>query len=309
MLLVAGLVVLAVSSDKSVDVAARLAATANIPPLLIGIIVLSMGTSLPEISSSIVSTVEGHPEINVGDIFGSALSQITLVFGLAVLIGGKVAEGRRDVLLLGGCAVMGAMLALFVVESGEITFTNALFLIVSYFVLIFISNKYTVKEYAASEGKEAKKYWPWKDRLLAFAKLGLFLVGVVAGAVVVVESTIALSLDIGVDPYLISFFGVAIGTSLPELFVAVAAIRRGQDELAMGNILGSNITDTTLALAAGPLIASSVLPDVGVAMATGTYMVVASMIVVGLFAWRKKIDRVAAIVLIGIYLASYLFLF
>ncbi len=308
-LLLAGLLLLAFSSDKTVDVAARLAATANIPPLLIGIIVLSVGTSLPEISSSLVSTVGGHPEINVGDIFGSALSQITLIFGLAVIIGGKVAAGRRDVLLLGGCAIMGAMLALFVVESGEITFTNALFLIVSYFVLIFISNKYTVKDYAAPVGVEAKKFWPWKDRFIAFGKLALFLLGVVVGAVLVVDSTVAVSTELGIDTYLISFFVIAIGTSLPELFVAVAAIRRGQDELAMGNILGSNITDTTLALAAGPLIAPSVLPDVGLAVATGTYMVFASILVVMLFAWRKKIDRLAAIVLIGLYLASYFFLF
>ncbi|MBD3397731.1 hypothetical protein GF412_01210 [Candidatus Micrarchaeota archaeon] len=305
-LLLAGIVLLAFSSDRSVDVAARLAATARIPSLLIGIVVLSMGTSLPEISSSVVSTLEGHPEINVGDIFGSALSQITLILGLAVLLGGPIKEGRRDVLLLGGCAIMGTMLALFVVESGDITVTNALFLIVSYFILIFISNKYTVKDYAAPEGVKAKKYWPWRDRLLGFGKLLFFMVGVIASAVLVVDSTISLSEELGVPSYLVSFFGIGIGTSLPELFVAVAAIRRGQDELAMGNILGSNITDTTLALAAGPLLAPSVLPYSGLVVATGTYLVLASMIAVMLFAWRKKVDRLAAFVLIGIYLASYL---
>lgn len=308
-LLAAGLALLAFASDKSVDVAARLAATANIPPLLIGIIVLSMGTSLPEISSSLVSTLEGHPEINVGDIFGSTLSQITLIFGLAVLLGGPIKEGRKDILLLGGCAVMAVMLALFVVESGEITFTNALFLIVSYFVLIFISNKYTVKEYAEPEALKAKKIRPMKEKLVEFGKLAAFLLGIIAGAWLVVDSTVALSIQIGIDSYLISFFAVAIGTSLPELFVAVAAIRRGQDELAMGNILGSNITDATLAIAAGPLVAPSVLPNVGIAVATGTYVVAASIIVVGLFAWRKKLDWPAAILLIGLYAASYLFLF
>ncbi|MFP3950514.1 MAG: calcium/sodium antiporter, partial [Candidatus Micrarchaeia archaeon] len=93
-LLISGLVVLAFASDKTIDIASRLAATANIPPLLIGIVVLSMGTSLPEISTSITSTLSGHPEINVGDIFGSSLSQITLIFGLAVLIAGPIKEGR-----------------------------------------------------------------------------------------------------------------------------------------------------------------------------------------------------------------------
>ncbi len=307
--LVLGLVMLAFFSDKTIDVAARLAATAKIPPLLIGIIVLSMGTSLPEITNSVISTVSGHPEINVGDTFGSSLSQITLILGLAVLLAGPIREGRKDVLLLGGCAIIGAMLALFVVESGEITFTNAAFLIISYFVLIFISNKYTVKDYAAPEGKEAKKFWPWKERIIGLGQLGVFLLGVVAGSILVVDSTVSISTEMGIDSYLISFFGIAIGTSLPELFVCIAAIRRGQDELAMGNILGSNITDTTLAIAAGPLVAPSVLPDAGLAIGTGIYLVVASIIVVLLFAWRKKLDRAAALVLLGLYALSYLFLF
>jgi len=308
-LLILGLVILAFFSDKTVDVAARLAATAKIPPLLIGIVVLSVGTSLPEITTSVISTVAGHPEINVGDIFGSSLSQITLIFGLSVLIAGPIREGRKDILLLGGCAILGAMLALFVVESGEITFLNAVFLIVSYFVLIFLSNKYTVKEYAAPEGKGAKKFWPWKDRIVGVGKLGVFLLGVIAGSILVIDSTISISTEMGVDSYLISFFGIALGTSLPELFVCIAAIRRGQHELAVGNILGSNITDTTLALASGPLIAPSVLPDIGLASATGIYLVFASIVVVGLFAWRKKLDRTAALVLIGLYALSYLFVF
>jgi cation:H+ antiporter len=303
-----GLWLLAFSSDKSIDVAARLAATANIPPLLIGIVVLSMGTSLPEISNSIISTLSGHPDMNVGDTYGSALSQITLIMGLSVLLGGAIHEGRRDVLLLGGCAIMGAMLALFVVESGDISRLDAVFLIISYLILIFISNKYTVKEYAHPEGVEAKKFWPWKDRILGAGKLLLFMGGVVAGALLVVNSAVSISEEFGVPSYLISFFAVAIGTSLPELFVCVSALRKGQGELAIGNILGSNITDTTLALAAGPLLVPSAIPYAEIAIGTGQYMVVASILAVSLFVWRAKLDRKAAIVLIVMYFASYLFL-
>jgi cation:H+ antiporter len=303
-----GLWLLAFSSDKSIDVAARLAATANIPPLLIGIVVLSMGTSLPEISNSIISTLSGHPDMNVGDTYGSALSQITLIMGLSVLLGGAIHEGRRDVLLLGGCAIMGAMLALFVVESGDISRLDAVFLIISYLILIFISNKYTVKEYAHPEGVEAKKFWPWRDRILGAGKLLLFMGGVVAGALLVVNSAVSISEEFGVPSYLISFFAVAIGTSLPELFVCVSALRKGQGELAIGNILGSNITDTTLALAAGPLLVPSAIPYAEIAIGTGQYMVVASILAVSLFVWRAKLDRKAAIVLIVMYFASYLFL-
>jgi cation:H+ antiporter len=303
-----GLWLLAFSSDKSIDVAARLAATANIPPLLIGIVVLSMGTSLPEISNSLISTLSGHPEMNVGDTFGSALSQITLIMGVSVLLGGAIHEGRRDVLLLGGCAIMGAMLALFVVESGDISRLDAVFLIISYLILIFISNKYTVKEYAAPEGVGAKKFWPWRDRLLGAGKLLLFMGGVVAGAILAVNSAVSISEEIGIPSYIISFFAVAIGTSLPELFVCVSAIKKNQGELAIGNILGSNITDTTLALAAGPLLAPGAIPYAEIAIGTGQYMVVASILAVALFAWRAKLDKKAAIMLLVMYFASYLFL-
>lgn len=303
-----GLWLLAFSSDKSVDIAARLAATANIPPLLIGIVVLSMGTSLPEISNSVISTLSGHPDMNVGDTYGSALSQITLIMGLSVLLGGAIHEGRRDVMLLGGCAIMAAMLSLFVVESGDISTLDAVFLIISYCILIFISNKYTVKEYAAPEGVEAKKFWPWKDRILGAGQLLLFMGGVVAGALLAVNSAVTISEEIGVPSYLVSFFAVAIGTSLPELFVCISAIRKGQGELAVGNILGSNITDTTLALAAGPLLVPGAIPYAGIAIGTGQYMVIASILAVALFVWRAKLDRKAAIVLIAMYFASYLFL-
>jgi cation:H+ antiporter len=303
-----GLWLLAFSSDKSVDIAARLAATANIPPLLIGIVVLSMGTSLPEISNSVISTLAGHPDMNVGDTYGSALSQITLILGLSVLLGGAIHEGRRDVMLLGGCAIMGAMLSLFVVESGDISTLDAIFLIISYCILIFISNKYTVKEYAHPEGVEAKKFWPWKDRILGAGQLLLFMGGVVVGALMAVNSAVTISEEIGIPSYLISFFGVAIGTSLPELFVCVSAIKKGQGELAVGNILGSNITDTTLALAAGPLLMPSTIPYAEIAIGTGQYMVIASILAVALFVWRAKLDKKAAIVLIAMYFASYLFL-
>lgn len=303
---VAGLVILAYSSDKTVDVAARLAATANIPPLLIGIIVLAMGTSLPEVGNSITSTLAGHPEINVGDTFGSALSQITLILGLAVIFGGTIKEGRRDVLLLGGCAIIAAMLSLFVVESGDFSLTDALFLIIAYLILIFISNKYTVKDYAAPEGVGAKKFWPWKERVLACGELALFLVLVMGSSLMVVHSAVRISYMAGIDSYLISFFAISIGTSLPELMVCTAAIRRGQDELAIGNILGSNITDTTLALAAGPLLVPGVVIGDGIMIGTGVYMVVASIAVVSLFALRGKMDRKAAIVLIAMYLVSYI---
>ena len=112
---------------------------------------------------------------------------------------------------------------------------------------------------------------------------------------------------LGMPKYIISFFAVAIGTSLPELAVDFEAIREKKYGLAIGDILASNITDATIGMGAGPLIAPNIVTAV-LAVSSGWYMILASIAAVLLFAWRRKIDRKLGIVFIAIYLLSYLFI-
>ncbi len=300
-LLVIGIALLLFSSDKTVGLASDLARDFGVSPFLVGILVLAAGTSIPEIANSVAASYAGHGEMNVGNAFGSCLSQITLVLGMLALMGGKkIVGGRKDILLLGGCAILAGMLALAVAEKGSIDRMDALLLIVAYFILLFITQKYSVKEYSIT-------HMPRLDMHVA-TQLGVLLIavaGVLAGAWMIVNSAISISESMGVDTYLISFFVVALGTSLPELSVGLAAVRRGKFELVIGNILGSNIADSTLSIASGPLLFPNVF-DAGTVTFGGEYMLLASFIVVGLFAWKMRITKWMGLAFIGLYLLSFI---
>jgi len=302
--LLLGIGLLLFSSDKTIEFTQKLAKIIGIPPLLIGIIILAMGTSLPEIMTSITSSAAGHGDINVGDVLGSCLSQITLILGLSVLLGGEVRGARKDVMLLGGCAILAAILAVFVAEKGFITRTNAIFLIGSYFIFLFISERYTRKRYFVPPENVSHDR---KELLQLLFKILIGLLFVLGSSWVVVNSIVEISVMIGIPEYFVSFFGLALGTSLPELAICLAAIRKKNFELVIGNILGSNMTDATLALGSGPLIAPNFLQEGAFVLTTGIYMVFASAIVVGLFAFRRKIDKKAGLALIALYILSYLF--
>lgn len=299
--LIIGIALLLFCSDKTVGLASDFAKDMGISPFLVGIVVLAAGTSLPEVANSIISSYTGHGEINVGDTFGSCLSQITLVLGILVLVSGKtITGGRKDIMLLGGCALIAGMLAVLAVEKGEINQLDAVLLIVAYFILLFITQKYSVKDYVLTN-------LPRLD-LHSLLQLGIILVtigGVLAGSWLIVTSVINLSEQIGVPSYLLSFFAIAVGTSLPELGVGLASVKSGRFELILGNIMGSNIADVTISLASGPLLFPNYF-DSGIAMLGGIYMLIASFIVIALFAWKMRLTKAMGVLFIVLYLLSFL---
>jgi cation:H+ antiporter len=275
-----------------------------VPPIIIGVVLVSVGTDVPEIANSIFSSYTGHGDINVGNALGSCLTQISLVLGLAVLIGGTVKGTRRNILVLGGGATLAVALAAFVVLDGRLDSADAGLLIFTYILILAVTTKLTCREVGT------------KDFDLSHLKNGLTktlgllvasLVGVVIGAIVVVENVITLSSLVGVPEYFVSFFAISLGTSLPELSVELAALRKRNYGILIGDLMGSNITDATLALGIGPLLFPTPISQ-GIIAPVALYIIFVSAVAVGLFAWRKKIDKKAALLLIGLYLISYLFL-
>jgi cation:H+ antiporter len=298
--LVFGIALTLFSSDKVVEHATVLAKSLGISSLLIGIFVVSVGTSLPEISNSVISSVLGHGDINVGDSIGSTLTQLTLVLGLLVFLGRKTIRCKCDTKLIGGAMVIGIILGVLAVEKGYITRIDSLFLILAYYFLLFIIYKKAPRSYFVQKIN--------RKHAASFIKLVFFLALVVVGAFLTVESVIILSQQIGIPEFIIAFFGVALGTSLPELAVGLAAIRKGEFELMIGDNFGSNLTDMTLSLASGPLI-SPIAHINPLSRLTGWYTVLAAALVVLAFAHTKKIDRPFAIALFAVYLGSYLLVF
>jgi len=133
----------------------------------------------------------------------------------------------------------------------------------------------------------------------------LSFVGVAVGAYLMIQSIIKLSYSLGTPEYLISFFMMAIGTSLPELVVDMMALRKGQYRLAIGDIIGSCVVDVSLAIGIGPLIFPQNISG-RLATVTALYTFIASAIVVMTLAARGKVDRKAGLLFIILYAASYL---
>ncbi|MFW9785057.1 MAG: sodium:calcium antiporter [Candidatus Heimdallarchaeota archaeon] len=305
--LIGGMALIIFSSLKAVRHSAILASALGISPLVIGVTLVSIGTDISEIFNSITSCAIGHGDIDVGDSVGSDLTQLTLVFGLLPLITGVIYVHRKDIIILGACEILSLIVIFSIVEKGYITRLNAILMVGSlgiYIWLIYNANKASILERVEMieeiEIQRSKIY----HLLIAI----ISFIGVTIASVTIIYSIIYISRLINVHEYIISFFGVAIGTSLPELAVDINALRLKQHSIAIGDIIGSCIVDSTLSIGIGQVLfpqavtASLIVPTV-------LYTLLASLIVFILIVARSKVDKKAGIIFISLYFLSYVIFF
>lgn len=304
--LVSGLVLLIFSSDKAVENSVKVASTLGISSLMIGLILVSVGTDLPEIANSIVSCSSGAGDIDVGDSIGSVLTQITLVLGLIPFLGRKFKVKSKEVLIIGAFEILALILAILIAITG-FTREKALLLITCWPIFLYVIKKTT------SHTIRKKKKIPkdtGKHYLLHIAVAGLSFAGVAIGAVAVVQSVIMLSEELQIPKFFISFFILAIGTSLPELVVDVIAIRKKEYDIVIGDILGSCIVDSTISISIGQLLYPAAVfveaPQQSIFLAL--YALIASAIVIVTLALRRSVDRKTGLLFILIYAFAYLLL-
>jgi len=304
-MLIAGMIILFMSSDITVEKSMELAKALGIPAFIIGVVLVSLGTDIPEMTNSLISSYMGHGDINVGNIFGSPLAQISIVLGVAVLLGRPMGISQPQIARLGIATIAATLLGVLLAGDGDLSRADALILILSYALFLLYMT-----------GLDPRKMGIEKIRNHSFAGKGygrillsLFaaILGVIAGSWLVVSSVISISEALGFPELIISFFIIGLGTSLPELAVGIAAVRKGQFGLAIGDSFGSNITDLTIALGIGPLLFPNTL-SANLVNVTGAYLIAATAIIVAFLGWRKKIDKAGGIILILIYLGSYLIL-
>jgi len=306
-ILIAGIALIIFASIHAVKHSAILAAALGISPLIIGITLVSIGTDIAEIFNSIISCYRGHGDINVGDSVGSDLTQLTLVFGLLPIITGVIYIHRKDIIILGACQILALITIFTIVEKGYITRLNAILMIGSlgiYIWLIYNVNKESIMERVEMiekiEAPKSKKF----HLLIAIIGFG----GVALAAYMIVESVIIISSVLNIHEYIISFFIVAVGTSLPELAVDINALRLGHHSIAIGDIVGSCIVDSTLSIGIGLVLFPQAV-TASLAVPTVLYTLIASFIVFVTIATRRKIDKKAGIFFISLYFLSYVFLF
>lgn len=303
--LVAGLGVLIYSSEKVVGHLVKLAALFGSSMFTIGFLVASIGSDLPEIVNSVLSAYLGHGDISLGDSIGSVLTQITLILGILPFFCRFCRLIPRTFAIAGFAAVSVLGLAIALARDGMVSRLDGFILIGAWGASMVLLRRFGEKGLAAEECEDVVcDESPGK--LLTYTLLGF--AGIAVGSYAVIRSVITLSSAFGVSEFVVSFFMVSLGTSLPELMVEIAAIRGRHYELALGDIIGSCIVDATLAIGLGPIF-FPISVSGGVVVVTGLYALLASVIVVSVLTWRGVNDKRSGGFFILLYFGSYLITF
>jgi cation:H+ antiporter len=302
-LLTFGILLMIFASKKTIDYSIELASALNIPPLIIGVVFISIGTDLPEIINSVLSNYLGHADISIGDSMGSVLSQLTLIFGILPFFGGPIKFKRREMAVIGSCLILALIFLFVIFEKGTFTRLNAFFLIASLGLFTIITTTSIAKE----DFETPNALVTDKRKRILILLISILLIGVAVGSVLIINSVIKLAEDIHIPEYYISFFIVGIGTSLPELFVDITAIRKKQYNIAIGDILGSCLVDATLSIGIGQFLFPQKV-STKLANQTVLYTIVVAAIVIIFLYIRRKLDKKTGFLFVILYFLSYFLL-
>ena len=248
-LLIVGFVLLIKGSDFFVDGSSNIASILKIPTLIVGLTIVAFGTSAPEAAVSITSSLSGNNALAVSNVIGSNLFNMMLIIGLCALL--RELKIGRDVLNkdLPFLVVITAILSGFIIIGWSISRVEGIIL----FLLIIGYVSYLV--YSAKNTKEAQIVEKPKMSLLRSI---IYIVGGVAGIIIgadfVVDSASYIAIAFGMSETLVGLTIVAIGTSLPELVTSLTALKKEENQLIIGNVIGSNIFNILFVLGASSII-------------------------------------------------------
>lgn len=241
--IVIGLIILVWSADVFIDGATDLAIRFRLPSFLIGVVILGVGTSAPEMVVSALSAAAGSPGIALGNAYGSNIINITLVLGITALVSPiliRLNVIRHDLMLLLGATALAA----WQLKDGFLSLTDGVVLIAALVLVIgtqiVLSMRAKTNTNTEIEDKAAQNINPLKAGLTLMTGLVLLI----ASSRAIVWGAVELATLWGMSELLIGLTIIAVGTSLPELVASVTAARRGEHEMALGNVIGSNLFNT-----------------------------------------------------------------
>lgn len=307
-----GLVILAWSSDKFVDGASALARITGIPPLLIGIIIIGFGTSAPEMLVSVSAALNGTPAMALGNAIGSNITNIALILGVTAMMVALPVQStivKREVPLV----MLAGIFSWWLIRDGTITRMDGVLLVIMLFVLLGWMIYAAKKEHDPTFEKEVnsnteEEGFTYKQALF-WTFTGLVLL-VISSKMLVVGAT-DIAKFFGISDLIIGLTIVAIGTSLPELAASVSSARKGEVNLAVGNIIGSNLFNNLAVMGLAAIIAPFSTPEDVLTRDLPIMLILTALIVVFTFTPPKRniISRWEAMVLLGIFIAYQLLLY
>ncbi len=282
----------------------RIALAFSIPEFIIGATLIALGTSLPEMAASIAAAYSNKAEIAVANVIGSNILNITLVLAAVFLIAKKINPNRDFFAKDSTWALLPVLIFILMIIDGVISRFDAsllLLLMGAYLIFLFRDAKTILTE--EIELEEAI-HVSWSTTL-PLVLLGLALV--VAGAHFTIQSASSIAQEFGVSEWIIGIIMVSLGTSLPELTVSIAAAIRGKVDMAIGNIIGSNMANTTVVLGSAALVNPLVVYPKTYLFDIAT-MFIATLILVFITANKlySKPAGISLIIILGLFLNNTL---
>ena len=305
--LLIGLALLVWSADKLVDGASATATHFSMPPLLVGMVIVGFGTSAPEMVVSTLAASQGNPSLALGNGWGSNIVNIAFILGVTALVSPILVRSailRKEMPIL--IAVM--FLAGYQISDGEISRWDAWALLGVFLLLTGWSIWEGMRGSNDALGQETEVEMAANAMPLpkALALLAIGLAVLVGSSQLLVWGAVSIAQSLGVSDLVIGLTVLAVGTSLPELASCISAARKGEHDIALGNVLGSNLFNTLAVVGiAGAIAPMRVAPEV----LTRDWPVMAGLtVLLFIFGWgfrgrQGRINRVEASILLAIYVA------
>jgi len=287
-------------ADLIINQSERIALKFKIPEFIIGATLIALGTSLPEMAASIAASMNGKPDIAIANVIGSNILNITLVLATVFIISKKINPARDFFAKDSTWALVPVLVFILMILDGMISRFDAalLLLLMGAYLLFLLQDAKNIPEEDLEDLDESTFSWAKVIPIL----FGGFIL-VIVGAHFTVESASEIARDFGISEWIIGIIMISLGTSLPELVVSISAAMKGKVDMAIGNIIGSNMANTTVVLGAAALVNPMAInaPMYFFDIAT---MIVATLLLVFITANKlyTKSAGISLIIILGLFL-------
>ncbi len=299
LIIIVGFLLLSKGADFLVDGSSLIAKRFHIKEIVIGLTIVSIGTSMPELMVSLTSAMTNHSDMAIGNVVGSNISNLFLILGICAII--KPLKFQEETVRLEIPIVIFLTALLYILGNNSnekiITKFEGLILVI-FFILFIFYNIFMVKKDASPN--EDKSDFSKKDILKAIIKIALGIIGLKYGSDFVVNNSSELALKFGVSEKIISLTIVSISTSLPELITSITATIKGEINLAIGNVIGSNIFNIVLIVGATALVKPI---EYSVSYNKDLIIFLIGMIVLGILPIirKNKMSKLAGVIYFSVY--------
>ncbi|MBR9788241.1 MAG: calcium/sodium antiporter [Vibrionaceae bacterium] len=310
-LLIVGLVLLVWSADKLVFGSAAIARNVGISPLVIGMTILAMGSSAPEMMVSATAALDGKTDTAVGNVLGSNIANIALILGITALIKPlSISSGvvRRELPLM----IAVTLLAGLILWNNHLGFYEGALLFVLFGAFLFVMLQISRKEQKSGDAflDDQESEIPEgvsNSKAAIWVVLGLVLLPVSAN--ILVDNAVIIAKHFGMSDLVIGLTIIAIGTSLPELAASLAGVLKGEDDMAVGNIIGSNVFNILAVMGIPGIINPSMLSEYAMGRDFWVMLGVSLLLVAMCLGRSRSINRVEGAVLFTCFIGYQVYLF